>query len=1304
MQPAEGERRRLERLRMLGVMDSGAEPAFDALVRVAASVCGTPIALVSLVDDQRQWFKANHGLEGIAQTPRDIAFCAHAIAQDSVLEVPDAASDARFADNPLVLGEPGIRFYAGAPIVMPSGERIGTLCVIDRQPRHLTEQQTATLRDLAAVAQRLLLQRERLHELSAVGNDSRFHAVATGAPLAIFQADASGALFHSNERWQALFGMSLERAQGSGWRDAVHPGDRERVLAAWDACVAASLPFDMEFQVLRPGGETGHVRMQASPANWGELPRKGYVGVADDITARAESESRLRAANRFLERAERLSGVGGWEVDLVSRRVKWTDQNCRIFDLEPDHQPQLDEAMGYFAKGARKELSDATRHSIRTGEAWNLELPMVTASGRPIWVRSRGYAEFEDGRAVRLVGTLLDITKLKGVRDALTTANELLTNVVDSLPCGLSVFDDQLHLIAHNQQFRALQDFPDSLFALPPVSFESLIRHNAERGDYGDAPLEETVRAMVDRARRPVAHHYQRTRPNGVTLDIRGAPLPGGGFVTTYVDISPARAAEAALRESEERQKRAFDASRLSLWDLDLETGRIFLSEHWSEMMGGPSRPTVTTAQDLLELVPEAERPAIGEALEAMFTGQAEQYVMEHQVRCNDGSLAWIHSEGQVTRRDANGKALRVTGTNRDITKRRRAEEQVQRGAAITRATLEATADGIAVVGGDREILLFNRQLLAMLNIPQEAQGASRATWGDIIAGQVKDPDGYARRVLELYAAPETESFDVLEFKDGRVFERYGRALALEGAATGRVWSFRDVTARTKADQDLKQAKEAAEAANLAKSEFLDTISHEIRTPLNGVLGMTRLLLAEALQPQQRRYVELAASSAQALMGLINDMLDLGKIESGRLEFEHVEFSLVELARELGDLYGLRAREKGLAFDLRVDPAVPDTVIGDPGRLRQVLNNLLSNALKFTQAGLVGLDVHPAPASGGRLMIGFTVHDTGIGIPLEVQGGLFERFVQADSSTTREYGGTGLGLAIVKQLCEQMGGSVTLNSQAGRGASFRCVLPFTPAARRVAPLAAPAQPVSRTPRPPRPQRILVAEDNETNQIVVKGMLKLAGYNDVTLVADGQQVLDAIERERFDAVLMDCRMPVMDGYEAAARLRAGGWRLPIIALTANVSEEQRQKCLAAGMDDFLSKPMEAAQLAQILDRWTAPPVEAVFAERKALDRMDGDTELFRQVLESFIELAPKALDRIGAALERDEPAEVHRHLHSLAGSASMVSAEVLAKLARTFEKQALEGRTTGLARGLVELRCALDDFLLASAATIRNHSP
>ena len=988
--------------------------------------------------------------------------------------------------------------------------------------------------------------------------------ISYASPLGVFRADAKGELLESSGRWQLLLRTDAQRALGRGWLESVDPLDRERVTQGWDAAVASGQHFDVDFRVaaVHADDEVRHVRMEARPAVWGEPPRWGFFGVAGDVTRRLVAEQELRTANRFLERAETLSGVGGWEADLRTRTIKWTDQNYRIYDLEPgSHQPTFSSHLQYFGEQAQREMADASRRSTQTGEPWDLTLPMVTAKGRAVWVRTLGRAEFEDGVPVRMVGVLQDITQEQASREA--------------------------------------------------------------------------------------------------------------------------------LRQSEERLQRAMDASRLALWDLDLTTRVGYLSENWAELMGKPRQVTVTNSRSLLDRVPEHDQQRLTAALSAVLEGKSPRYDVEHQVRRDDGSMIWIHSQGRVTEHDAQGRPLRATGTNRDITARKLAELELARAATITKATLDSTADGILVVSGERDILLFNRRLLEMMNIP-EGLGATRQAWGDIVISQVKDADAYVRRIMALYAAPETESYDLLEFKDGRVFERYGRALKLEGAATGRVWSYRDITARSQANAELKRAKEAAEAANRAKSDFLDTVSHEIRTPLNGVLGMTRLLMEEALSPQQKRYVELANSSAQALLGLINDVLDLGKIESGRMEFEHVEFSMVELARELGDLYALRATDKGLQFDLRVDAAVPPVVVGDPGRLRQVLENLLSNALKFTESGLVGLDIHPAPSINGRLMLGFTVHDTGIGIPAEVQKGLFQRFYQADSSTTREYGGTGLGLAIVKQLCEQMGGRITLNSEPGRGASFRCVLPFAPAAVR-----APAPPpsVSRTQRAPRPQRILVAEDNGTNQIVVKGMLKLIGYTNVKVVEDGQQALDAVHAEPFDAILMDCRMPVMDGYEATARLRAGGWRLPIIALTANVSEEQRQKCLAAGMDDFLSKPMDASQLAQALDRWTAPPAEAVFAGQKALDRMDGDADLFRQVLQSFIDLAPRVLEQVGAALEEGEAAAVHRHLHSLAGSASMVSAEVLAKLAKTLEKQVLEGSTTGLDRGLVELHAAFGDLSL-----------
>ncbi len=899
---------------MLAVLDTGPEPVFDALVRIAAAVCGTPIALISLIDESRQWFKANEGLAGVHETPREIAFCDHAIRGDELFEVRDATQDPRFRANPLVTGEPNIRFYAGAPIAMPSGERIGTLCVIDRRPGGLSPQQQAALQDLAQVARWALLQRERLHDLTVVGDESRFQAISYASPLGIFQADAQGALFHINGRGQELLGLGEERALGLGWQDAIVAEDRDRAVAAWRQAATQQEGVDTEFAVTRGEGRLGRLRLHARPGRWGAPPRSGFIGVIEDITER-------------------------WEAERQQR-----------------------------------------------------------------------------------------------------TAYELLASVVAHLPCGLAVYDGDLHLVAHNREFETLLDLPAHLFAQPDLRLPDLVRFSTIRGDHGPGDVEAIVRETVHRARTGSGDEFQRDVPGGNTLAIRNAPLPDGGFVATFVDITPAQAAEQALRASEERQKRALDASRLALWDLDLRTGQLYLSENWSTFLGGPPVPTVTTLSALMELVPAEEQQALTQALVAAMKGESDRYAMDHRVRRLDGSWLWIHSEGRITKHDADGQALHATGTNQDITLRRASEQAGARAAAITAATLEATTDAILVVGAAHEILLYNRRFLEIWNIAAPPEGMRHEELAPVAGPQLKDVASYLTRLRAVYAAPDRESHDLLEFQDGRVFERYARPMALPDGTLGRVWSYRDITAERAADAEVRQAKEAAEAANRAKSDFLDNVSHEIRTPLNGVLGLTRLLLAEPLTPQQRKYVQLADHSASSLLELINDLLDLGKIESGRMELEDLPFRLDELVQHLGELYRLRAGEQGLRFVLDLAADVPLAVRGDAGRLRQILNNLLSNALKFSgEHGEFGLTV--ARVSGERAdLLAFTVWDRGIGIPHDVQQRLFTRFTQADSSTSRKFGGTGLGLAIVKQLCEQMDGHVTLESAPGHGSSFRCEL------------------------------------------------------------------------------------------------------------------------------------------------------------------------------------------------------------------------------------------------------------------------
>ena len=658
-----------------------------------------------------------------------------------------------------------------------------------------------------------------------------------------------------------------------------------------------------------------------------------------------------------------------------------------------------------------------------------------------------------------------------------------------------------------------------------------------------------------------------------------------------------------------------------------------------------------------------------------------------------------------------------VSKLKEDISLRSTLEKELRDGQASFRAIIDKTTEGILVVDMDGIVQFVNPSLQSMMD---------RKT-GDLLGryfGIALVPD----QSTELHITRLSGEPGIAEVRVN-LTDWEGRP--------ARLVSVRDITERKQFEDALRKAKEAAESANLAKSRFVANMSHEIRTPMNGIIGMTGLMLDTDLTSEQTEYLDMVRESADSLHSLLNDILDISKIEAGKLELEAVGFNLNIWLRDIVSQMEIRASHKGLQLRCDVQRGVPDALVGDPTRLHQVIANLLSNAIKFTEKGEIGVHVEKETETEDEIVLHFSVSDTGIGIAQEKQQLVFAAFAQADSSTTRQYGGTGLGLAISSQLIAMMGGSIWVDSTVGQGSTFHFTALFGKLGSHaelahsgdggpsIAMLQNPRRDAGKAPATDANAgaRILVAEDNVVNQRVSSRILEKHGHK-VVLARTGLECLETYKGQSFDLILMDVQMPQMDGLEATAAIRAGerdtGNHIPIVAMTAHAMKGDEERFLRAGMDAYVSKPVQPQRLLTVID-------ELVFADHPesgagdadpangapstpgfnldvALARVEGDVEILREVAELFCEDAPSLLQQVRDAVAGADARSLEYSAHTLKGAVGNFGAQRAWECALRLEMMGRGGEMSDAESAVNELEREVRGLMEALAGIAVNEQP
>lgn len=894
---------------------------------------------------------------------------------------------------------------------------------------------------------------------------------------------------------------------------------------------------------------------------------------------------------RFVEALMRLEGVDGASI--------WWREGL---------SPQLSRWAGLGGGPAHLSTEDTPWRETRAGAVW------VTAE--PGANSDPGFAWFPVGLNGLLVvsarRSLLDSTLvvqlprvLKNLENAIRSGLserrvDLLVSTLGSTAEGVLAVGDDGRVLMTNRRFSELWRIPPEL--VDSGDDDRLLAFVLDQLVEPEAFLAGVRRLYASDETSSDLLHFKDGRVFHRTS--KALVREGKGRVWSFADVTAQYEARAAL----EAERNVFMDGPIgvlvwrraeSTWVLDYASANI------GSILGYAAAQLLAGAPECSDCVHDHDRTRVAQELKTNLAASARRsWTQAYRVVWPDRTVRSL-SDFRVVERDGAGRTVRMRAYLTDETQAHETARTLALTSERLQYALQGSNDGLWDWNLENNQVYYSPRWMEMLGFGVDELPPTLETWRSLV-----HPDDQQRTLALVndYVEGRVQRFEVdfrMRHKKGHYLSILSRA-RLASTADGRPLSPRrlvgthlDVTAQRQAENSLREAMRNAEGANQAKTQFLATMSHEIRTPLNGVLGMAQLLMLPDLGTGERQeYARTILSSGQTLLSLLNDILDLSKIEAGKLELMPVVFEMGQLLEEVTTLMSENAASKGLALVRRWAGAPGRHFRGDAIRLRQMLGNLVSNGIKFTDRGTVSVEVSEVGRDGPAGRVRFVVSDTGIGISKDKMERLFQPFSQLDGSETRRHGGTGLGLSIVRTLAELMGGSVGASSEAGRGSTFWFEVPLefvTSTVGRAAENSAVHAMPGLGATGPNSARVLVAEDNSINRMVVQRMLEKMGFS-VVCAEDGAQACELFRgcEPAFDVVLMDQQMPGMDGLEATRHIRAEeagrGRRVPIIALTANTYDGDREACTAAGMDDFLSKPVNANQLLSTLRSWLAKTMD------------------------------------------------------------------------------------------------------------------